>query len=340
MLYRKLLAIALGIILVAFAFTVLGTSEKSEAARPSKPCLSRYAATIGDATGWRTMRMCKPTKTPTPTPTTSPTSTVTATPTSTVTTTSTPSPTDPTTTATPSSDGLPAPQSGFTRVLTDEFNGSTVDTSKWSPYTGQLSSSSGCNEPDNLTVSNGVLTMLFAHQTTGVCGNNWYHGSMMIKRDYGGNNQSVTVRFRVLNNDPVNTRAHRIIPMRWPSAEVSGGTTPPWYNGESDYCEGSSISGCTTFLHHSSSSQQVSSPTHVFDMTQWHTLRATQRVGNDVDIFIDDMTTPRWTYNGTTTTVPDVFKRTVLQQECRSSCPTDTTDSERIEIDFLTVDNQ
>jgi hypothetical protein len=163
---------------------------------------------------------------------------------------------------------------------------------------------------------------------------------MMVKRDYGGNNQSVTVRYRVVNNDPANTRAHRIIPMRWPSSTVSGGTDPAWYIGESDYCEGSSLSGCNTYLHHSSVSSQVVSPEHVFDMTQWHTFRATQLAGNDVQIFIDDMSTPRWSYNGTTTTVPDVFKRTVLQQECRSSCPTNTAGWEKIEVDFVTIDNQ
>ncbi|PVG81296.1 hypothetical protein DDE18_19380 [Nocardioides gansuensis] len=127
--------------------------------------------------------------------------------------------------------------------------------------------------------------------------------------------------------------------MRWPSSDGSS-PEPPWYNGESDYCEGSSLDGCTSFLHHSSSSQQVASPKHLVDLTQWHTLRATQSAGNDVQIFVDDMAKPIWSYDGTTVTVPDVFKRTVLQQECRSSCPTDVTDWERIEVDFVTVDNQ
>lgn len=275
---------------------------------------------------YRSNGNCYPNPTPTPTPTET-------------TTTATPTPTETTTTDPPLPTGIPAAQAGFTRVLTDEFSGTSVNTTFWSPYTGPLSSSDGCNEPDNLIVSGGVLTMLFAHQASGVCGNNWYHGSMMVKRDFGGNNQSVTLRFRVLNNDPVNTRAHRILPMRWPSAEVSGGPTPPWYNGESDYCEGSGLTGCTTFLHYRDSSSQVSK-SHVFDLTQWHTLRASQRAGNDVDIFVDDMTTPVWTYDGSTLTVPDVFKRTVLQQECRSSCPTNLSGWERIEVDFVTIDNQ
>lgn len=248
-------------------------------------------------------------------------------------------PTTSPTTTTPPPSAIPAPQSGFTRVLTDEFNGTAVDKTKWSPYSGQLSSSDGCNEPDNLQVANGVLTQLFAYQSSGVCGAGWYHGSMMVERAYGGNNQSVTVRFRVVNSDPASIRAHRIVPMRWPSSSVSGGSTPAWYNGESDFCEGSSLTGCSTFLHYQDSSSQISQQ-HAVDLTQWHTFRATQRAGNDVDIFIDDMAVPRWSYDGSTTTVPDVFRRTVLQQECSSSCPSTQTGSERIEVDYVTIDNQ
>jgi hypothetical protein len=250
-----------------------------------------------------------------------PTSTTTTTPTTT-----TPTPTTPTTGA------LPAPQAGFTRVFTDEFNGTAVDTTKWGPYSGHLTSSDGCNEPDNLQVAGGILTQTFAYQSSGVCGAGWYHGSMKVGRSFGGNNQSVTVRFRVVATDPANTRSHHILPMRWPDSS-------PGYIGEADYCEGDSYSYCRTFLHYGSG-VQIYSPEISFDQTQWHTLRATQKAGNDVQVFVDDMATPVWSYDGSTSTVPDVVKRTVLQQECQSSCPTDTSDSERIEVDFVTIDNQ
>lgn len=266
------------------------------------------------------------TEDPVPTPDPSPTEEPTETP-------SEPVPPAPTETAGPVPTGdIPGPQSGFVRTLEDTFDGTSLDTTKWSPYTGHLTSSDGCNEVDNLIVANGVLTQHFGYQSDGVCGANWYHGSMMVKKEYGGNNQSVTLRFRIVANDPANTRSHHILPMRWPDQD-------PWYVGESDYCEGSSYSDCTAYLHHSSSSQQVASPDIVFDMQQWHTIRATQRPGNDVDIFIDDMTTPVWSYDGTTTTVPDVVKRTVLQQECRSSCPSNTAGTEDIQVDWLTIDN-
>jgi hypothetical protein len=46
-----------------------------------------------------------------------------------------------------------------------------------------------------------------------------------------------------------------------------------------------------------------------------------------------------WSYDGTPITVPDVFRRTVLQQECAGACPTTQTGSERIEVDFVTIDD-
>jgi hypothetical protein len=253
------------------------------------------------------------------------------------TTTATPTPTTPAPTTTapppPPSGPIPGPEAGFSRVFTDEFGGTALDTTKWSPYSGVNGSSSGCSEVDNNTVANGVLTMLFAYQPSGVCGARWYHGSMMVKSQYGGNNQSVTLRFRVIASDPANTRSHHILPMRWPNDDKT------WFNGESDYCEGSSYSMCTMYLHYRDDTSQIARDIF-FDQTQWHTIRATQKAGNDVEIFVDDMSTPVVFYDGSTTTVPDVLKRTVLQQECRSSCPTDTTDWEKIEVDWLTIDNQ
>ena len=249
-----------------------------------------------------------------------------------------PTPTPTPTPTTPPPNAVPAPQPGFTRVFTDEFDGTSVDTTRWILYTGPFTSSDGCNEPDNLQVAGGVLTQLFAYQSSGVCGAGWYHGSMVVDRAFGGDNQSVTVRFRVLNDDPATTEAYRIIPMRWPSPEADDVPTPPWYLGEADYCEGSGLSGCTTFLHYQDVDTQVAGR-HTFDLTQWHTFRATQRPGNDVEIFLDDMTTPLWSYDGTATTVPDVFRRTVLQQECPGTCPTGQVGSERIEVDFVTIDD-
>jgi hypothetical protein len=319
-------------VLVAVAILILGVTSSVSAAAPwtdrgwgrlatkayqrSDVCrnLPGVQTTVppnwtGDASG-----ACLPAPTPTPTPNPTPTPT------------------------TPPPEAIPDPQPGFTRVFTDEFDGTAVDSTKWISYTGTFTSSEGCNEPDNLQVGGGVLTQVFAYQSSGACGAGWYHGSMVVERAYGGNNQSVTVRFRVLNDDPAGTEAYRIIPMRWPSPRADDEPNPPWYLGEADYCEGSSLTGCTTFLHYQDVDTQVLQR-HTFDLTQWHTLRATQQPGNDVEIYLDDMTVPVWSYDGTPITVPDVFRRTVLQQECAGTCPTTQTGSERIEVDFVTIDD-
>jgi hypothetical protein len=58
-----------------------------------------------------------------------------------------------------------------------------------------------------------------------------------------------------------------------------------------------------------------------------------------VTAFIDNMTTPVWTFTGNSTTLPDTLKHVVLQQECHSSCPAGTAGSEDIQIDWITVEN-
>ena len=119
--------------------------------------------------------------------------------------------------------------------------------------------------------------------------------------------------------------------MRWP-------TSAAWpAGGEEDYCEGDSLSGCDTFLHYSSSNQQVYHP-YSFSLAQWHTIRV-QRLNHVVMVFIDDLSTPQWSYTGSSATLPDTVKRVVLQQECQSSCPTGTSGSEDIQIDWITIDN-
>jgi hypothetical protein len=151
---------------------------------------------------------------------------------------------------------------------------------------------------------------------------------MMVGSAYGGVDQRVTVRFRIVPNG---VSSHRIIPMRWP-------TTAAWpAAGEEDYCEGDLLTGCTTFLHYGSSNSQVYHA-YGFDLTQWHTLR-TERRSHVVRIYLDNMNTPIWTYQGNATTLPDTFKRVVLQQECQSSCPSGTNGSEDIQIDWITIEN-
>jgi hypothetical protein len=63
-------------------------------------------------------------------------------------------------------------------------------------------------------------------------------------------------------------------------------------------------------------------------------------VSDVVKAYIEDLTAPVWTYSGSAETLPDTVKQVVLQQECRASgCPTGTTGTEDIQIDWITIDN-
>jgi hypothetical protein len=58
-----------------------------------------------------------------------------------------------------------------------------------------------------------------------------------------------------------------------------------------------------------------------------------------IRFYVDNMTTPVWTYVGNSSTLPATLKHVVLQQECQSSCPSGTSGTEDIQIDWITVAN-
>ena len=200
----------------------------------------------------------------------------------------TPAPT-PKRTAAPTPKPTPtrAPASGWTVVVNDQFNSGGVP-SHWIRYDGPYGSGPGnCAVPSNVTVSSGSMHLLMSYKTSGNCGAGWYTGGMQVAKAYGAVDQRVTVRFRVVRNG---VSAHHIIPMRWPD-------TAPWpQGGEEDFCEGDSISGCSTYLHYGSSNSQVYRD-YSFDLSQWHTVRFS-RLNHVVKAYIDNMSTPVWSYTG------------------------------------------
>ncbi len=222
----------------------------------------------------------------------------------------------------------PPPTTGWVTVINDQFDAGGVP-SHWSLYNGPYGSGPhNCAIPSHASVSGGSLHLLMSHESSGICGAGWYTAGMMIGGAYGSVDQRVTVRFRVVSNG---VDGHRIIPMRWP-------TSAAWpAGGEEDYCEGDSLTGCDTFLHYSSANQQIYHP-YSFSLAQWHTIRV-QRLNHVVMVFLDDLGTPVWTYLGSSATLPDTAKRVVLQQECQSSCPSGTSGSEDIQIDWITIEN-
>ena len=153
---------------------------------------------------------------------------------------------------------------------------------------------------------------------------------MKLSSTYGSVDQRITVTFRVVSTG---VQSHYIIPMRWP-------TTASWPSGgEEDYCERDAALGdCATFLHYSTSSTTQIYHAYNLDVSQWHTFRF-QRLNHVVTMWVDNLSTPVWTYYGNSTTLPDTVKTVVLQQEClHSGCPSGTSGSEDVQISSIAID--
>jgi hypothetical protein len=219
---------------------------------------------------------------------------------------------------------------GWVNVVNDQFDSGGVP-AHWQRYDGPYGSApQNCATPSHVSVSGGSMHLLMRHETSGRCGAGWYTAGMMLHRAFASVDQRVTVRFRVVSGG---VSGHHIIPMRFPP----GARWPQ--GGEEDYCEGDGPSGCHTFLHYGDTPSTQVWHRHAFDLSQWHTVRFERR-NHVVKAYIDDLTTPVWTYKGSSRTLPDTRKQVVLQQECRSSgCPAGTTGTEDIQIDWITVDN-
>ena len=223
-----------------------------------------------------------------------------------------------------------AAAAGWVNVVNDQFDSGGVP-AHWRRYDGPYGSAPhNCAVPSHVSVSGGSMHLLMRYEASGRCGAGWYTAGMMLDRAFAGVDQRVTVRFRVVSGG---VSGHHIIPMRFPPGA-------PWpQSSEEDYCEGDGSSGCFTFLHYGDTATTQVWHRHAFDLSQWHTVRFERR-DHVVKAYIDDLTTPVWTYNGSSRTLPDTKKHVVLQQECRASgCPPGTAGTEDVQIDWITIDN-
>jgi hypothetical protein len=203
----------------------------------------------------------------------------------------------------------------------------------WSVYDSPFGSGpQNCAAPSHVVVSGGFLHLLLSYEPSRAgsagCGPGWYSGGVSLS-GFSSVDQQVTVRFRVVRSGAA---GHFIIPMRWPDNDAS------WpAGGEEDYCETDVTSSCDTYLHHGSNNSQVYAH-HAVDLSAWHTIR-TERRNHVVRVYVDNLTTPVWTYAGNSSTLPDTLKHVVLQQECQSSCSSGTSGTEDIQVDWITVAN-
>lgn len=234
----------------------------------------------------------------------------------------------PTPSTSPSPSDTPAP--GWRTVLNDQFDSGGVP-SHWGLYDGRYGSGPGnCASPGHATVAGGALNMLMRYEGSGQCGAAWYTAGMQTRSSQIGAavDQRITLRWKVVGTDLDRVRSHRNIPMAWPDS----GTWPE--DGEDNYCEGSRLDGCTSFIHYRSGDQDYHD--YTVDLTQWHVMRAERR-GQALRVYIDDLAVPVWskTYGSDWPATP---RNVVLQQECRSSCPSGSNGTETILIDWITVE--
>jgi hypothetical protein len=212
-------------------------------------------------------------------------------------------------------------------VVNDQFNGGLPG--HWHSYDGPYGSGpQNCAVPSHAVVSGGYLHLLMGYETSGPCGAGWYTAGLALA-GYSSVDQRVTVRFRIVDDG---VAGHYIIPMRWPDNDASWPAV-----GEEDFCESDTSAGCDSYLHYGASNRQ-NYHSYSVNLSGWHTLRF-ERLNHVVSAYIDNLASPAWTFRGDSNTLPDTLKHVVLQQECQSSCPSGTTGTEDIQIDWITVEN-
>lgn len=227
------------------------------------------------------------------------------------------------------------PTPGWTNIVNDQFDGGAIP-SHWSRYSNPYGSApQNCTDPAHDFVTNGYLHILESYESSKPAGAHcpngagWYTGGLTLPytAPYSANDQRVTVRFRIVSVGGV--VPHYIIPMRRAD------------NSEEDFFESDVLNFGHTFLHYAGGRIR-SDPAYSIDVTHWHTVRFAQ-LNHVVSVYIDDMTTPVWRYDGNSTTTPNAtqWRHVLLQQECShaNGCPKGTSGSSDIQVDWLTVDN-
>ncbi len=151
---------------------------------------------------------------------------------------------------------------GWHQVFADDFNGTTLNTSKWGTYSGQPGGDpAGWFDPSHVIVSGGLLT-LKGYKDAAVKPGVFVTGgiSMSYARTYG----KYLVRMRVDKGDGISA-----IALLWPQAKV----WPP----EVDFFEdgGGDRRGTSATLHcgtNGNDNCRVQKDLSGYDFSQWHTL--------------------------------------------------------------------
>jgi hypothetical protein len=237
--------------------------------------------------------------------------------------------------------------SGWTNVINTDFTSDGVLPAPWKAYDFANSlAGGGYYLPSHVVVSGGIASLVEKYEASGPArnsyytadGGGWYQGTIYAAGSgpWVSVDHRTTVRMRIVSNG---VTSHRGLPMWWPESG-NGGT-----DGEEDFFESDGVwwppiggqEQPRSFFHYGGNTQ-VYWIWNPIDLSQWHTYRF-ERLAHKITIWVDDMTTPVWSQQYSSTELPDTLKHPIFQQENPNFLPpSGTTGSEEIQIDWVQVD--
>ncbi|HEV7194824.1 MAG TPA: glycoside hydrolase family 16 protein [Pedococcus sp.] len=203
---------------------------------------------------------------------------------------------------------------GWHQVFADDFNGTSLDASKWNRYSGQPGGDpGGWWDPRHVTVGNGLLALNGYKDPSD--GGKWTTGGVSTSPGLSQTYGKYLVRFRLDSGVGI---AHVIL--LWPS----DGSWPP----EVDFSEDNGANRQTDFgtLHYGANNSTIDSSLAV-DLTRWHTLGVEWTPGKLV--YTIDGRNWATTTNANVPSVPMVLAMQTQAWACGTStweqCPNSTT---------------
>ena len=171
-----------------------------------------------------------------------------------------PDDTDPALDSEPSG-ATPTTAACFVPVLTETFDGPSLDTSVWEPYDSAGNAGHGLRRPSAITVADGILTI-----TADMEGGQLVSGGMRHRHTQAYGRYEVTVRTSADRSETMSG-----VVLTWPRSENQAA------DGENDLYETLAIPGDRSrfhsFIHRpGGSAEQQDTTVHAADATQWHTV--------------------------------------------------------------------
>jgi hypothetical protein len=228
-------------------------------------------------------------------------------------------------------------------VIETTFPADGVLPAPWKPY-GPWANGAGLNAgyylPDHVVVAGGICKLVQKYESSGparggpygTTGAGWYQGTMYADGPADSIDHRTTVKLRIVSTGGITS--HRNMPLWWPRPD----NFP--IGGEEDFFESDPKWGANahSFFHYSANNITVQHDWPYIDLAEWHTYRF-QRRNHKITVWVDDMVSPLWEQQWSSTELPDHPKKPVFQQENPGyTPPAGTTGSEEVQIESIVID--